>query len=528
MRGNGSPMEHFDVVVIGAGVGGFTAAALFQRDGLKTLLLEAHDKPGGCAGYFFHRGYNFDVGATVLMGLDPSGLHSQVYDALGVVPPESTLVECVRVHLPDRTVDIFHDRSRWERERAEKFASGPEEARLLEKFWKTVDRTADILWRTTEKLPALPLRGPRDLFLNLRLITPELLFLPTIGFSTVESVLKRFKLAEHRPFRAFLDGLLLITTQETAEHAPFANAAAGLDIYRHGIRRARGGMKSFVKSHIEVFRALGGRFQRKRKVTAIEALPDGAFRIMTDDGKVVRAEKVIANLPVWNVPGLIRGKKVSNAPVKRAGEGWGAFTCYIGVREGVIPKDSPLNHQVLMDYDASFHDCNSCFLSLSESGDRLSAPEGCRTLNVSTHTNVADWEHLSPEEYVEKRDELALRMLAAVEKVFPEIRNGVDFLLPGTPRTFERYTHRARGMVGGIKTRLWNSNLFANGPADFGLKNFRVVGDTVFPGQGTVACALSGINVWRELTGARSLGQKAGKRRAGRQLQFESSPFNQS
>lgn len=526
MRGNEFPIETFDVAVIGAGVGGFTAAALFQRDGLKTLLLEAHDKPGGCAGYFFHRGYNFDVGATVLMGLDPTGLHSQVYDALGVAPPDSTLIECVRVHLPDRAVNIFHDQALWKRERVEKFAANPDEARQLEKFWKTVDRTADILWRMTEKLPALPLRGPRDLLLNLRLITPELAFLPAIGFSTVESVLKRLNLAGNRPFRAFLDGLLLITTQETVENAPFANAAAGLDIYRHGIRRARGGMKTFVASHIEAFRALGGRFQRKRKATSIEPLPDGAFRVTTDDGKVVLAEKVVANLPVWNIPGLVRGKTLTEAPLKRAGEGWGAFTCYIGARETVIPPDAPMNHQVLMDYDAPFRDCNSCFLSLSESGDRLSAPDGCRTLNVSTHTAVAEWENLSGEEYGRKREELTRRMLAAVEKVFPDLKKGMDFVLPGTPKTFERYTHRARGMVGGIRTGLWNSNLFANGPADFGLKNFRVVGDTVFPGQGTMACALSGINVWRDLTGARSLRQKE-RRRPDQRIQMESSSFTQ-
>lgn len=528
MSENVSPIETFDVVVIGAGVGGFTAAALFQKDGAKTLLLEAHDKPGGCAGYFYHRGYNFDAGATVLMGLDEAGLHSQVYDALGVVPPDSTLVECVRVHLPDRTVNIFHDRPLWERERVEKFAANPDEAGRLKKFWKTVDRTADILWRTTERLPVLPLRGPRDLLLNLRLITPELVFLAPIGFSTVESVLKRYKLAENRAFRAFLDGLLLITTQETAETAPFANAAAGLDIYRHGIRRARGGMKTFVKSHIEAFRALGGRFQRKRKVTSLEPLPDGGFLVTTDDGKTVRAEKVIANLPVWNIPGLIRGKTVSNAPLKRAGEGWGAFTCSIGAHRSVIPDDTPLNHQVLMDFNTAFRDCNSCFLSLSEPDDRLSAPEGRRTLNVSTHTNVADWENLSPEQYAAKRDELTRRMLAAVEKVFPDIRNGMDFVLPGTPKTFERYTHRARGMVGGIKTGLWNSNLFANGPADFGLKNFRVVGDTVFPGQGTMACALSAINVWRELTGRWSLGQKELARRSEKGVPIENSSVIQS
>ncbi len=53
-------------------------------------------------------------------------------------------------------------------------------------------------------------------------------------------------------------------------------------------------------------------------------------------------------------------------------------------------------------------------------------------------------------------------------------------------------------MVGGIRTRVFNSNLFANS-SDVGLENFWLVGDTVFPGQGTMACALSGINAWRDI-----------------------------
>ncbi len=508
-------------MVVGAGVGGFTAAALLQRDGYRTLLLEAHDKPGGCAGYFYHQGYNFDVGATVLMGLDGSGLHSQVYEKLGVAEPPSTLVECVRVHLPDRTVDIFHDRALWERERVAKFANSPAEAVKLTNFWKLVDRTADILWRMTEKLPALPLRTPRDLISNLRLVSPAVFKLLPIGFSTVESVLKRYQLEKNRPFRAFLDGLLLITTQETVERAPFANAAAGLDIYRHGIRRTRGGMKSFVKSHTEAFRGLGGVFKRRQKVREIVPLADGEFLIRTETGQEFRAGRVVLNAPVWNVPGLVNGdrKPLPARPVKNAGEGWGAFTCYIGVDASVIPADTPLNHQVLVQYDAAFRDCNSCFLSLSEADDRLSAPEGKRTLNVSTHTNVADWEGLSPEAYAAKKAELAERALAAVERVFPDIRKGIDFLLPGTPKTFKDYTLRERGMVGGIRTGLWNSNLFANGPRDFNIPGLWVVGDTVFPGQGTMACALSAINVWRDITGAWSLASEVGRtRKSGARL----------
>lgn len=493
----------FDVVVIGAGIAGLTAAVLLQHDGYRTLLLEAHDKAGGCAGYFFHKGYNFDVGATVLMGLDPQGLHTQVFNRLGWPLPESTLIEQVNVHLPDRCVHISHDPERWAQERVACFARTPEEAVRLRVFWQLVDRTADALWAATAKLPVLPLRHWRDVVANLRLISPDFLGTAPYLFSTVEGVLRRYRLADHEPLRAFLDGLLLITTQERASRAPFLNGAAGLDIYRHGIRRARGGMKAFVKAHVAAFRALGGTLKLRQRVTRIVPVPAGGYTVETDRGLIAHAPRVVANLPIWNVSSLVAAdvSRRLKRPLEKAGVGWGAFTLYLGVRAEVIPDDAPLNHQVLLAYGEPFDDGNSAFLSLSEPDDRASAPPGCRTLNISTHTEVAPWWELSPEAYAARRAVIVERLLTAAERVFPKLREGIACLLPGTPRTFARYTGRARGMVGGLRTTLWNSNLFGIGSRDLGLPDFWLVGDTVFPGQGTPACALSGVNVWRGITG---------------------------
>ena len=45
-------MQKYDAVVIGAGNGGLAAACRMAKGGKKTLLVERHNLPGGCASSF--------------------------------------------------------------------------------------------------------------------------------------------------------------------------------------------------------------------------------------------------------------------------------------------------------------------------------------------------------------------------------------------------------------------------------------------------------------------------------------------
>jgi phytoene dehydrogenase-like protein len=147
---------------------------------------------------------------------------------------------------------------------------------------------------------------------------------------------------------------------------------------------------------------------------------------------------------------------------------------------------------VVIDPSLPLGETNSVFISLSDPEDPSRAPKGYRAATLSTHTVIDPWRALeNSDSYEERKAQYAERMLAAAERALPGLRKAIRLNLPGTPATFEYYTRRPRGMVGGFpQTSLFN----ARGPST-GLPNLWLVGDSIFPGQSTAGVSLGALRV---------------------------------
>ena len=78
--------EQFDVIVVGAGVAGLTAARQVQRDGLKVCVLESENKIGGRVWTDKQNGFLIDRGFQVLLTAYPEPQRWLDFDALRLHP----------------------------------------------------------------------------------------------------------------------------------------------------------------------------------------------------------------------------------------------------------------------------------------------------------------------------------------------------------------------------------------------------------------------------------------------------------
>jgi C-3',4' desaturase CrtD len=492
----------YDVVVVGGGIGGLTAAALLAARGVGVCLVERAAEVGGCAARQEASGHSFEPGAGLYASWQPGEIHERVFAELPAEPPEVRPADPPYVlRLPEGTdVSVGGPFE----ELAERLRNAfPECAQAAVGFYEEILPVAAALQRAALRAPdLLTVKGLR----RLKLMASEARLATRIVSRAGHAA------AEHLPgastrFRRFIDAQLQIYAQAPADSCAYPYAAVALAQPLRGMFTMRGGAGALADALAGSVKLSGGTI--RLNTTAVRLALDSAGRaagVVLLTGETLEARRaVVSNLTVWDTYGKLLGTGATPTAVRsslKAVRGWGAYQMLLSAEEAAVSRLRSERVLALTDWQEgqAFDPEGALFmLSAAPAWDRR-APAGRRAVTVSAFTDAEQWFtfHTDEAEH-EAADQRALEALwDRMHAALPELGDGVEVIETATPRTFYERTRRRLGMVGAPPRT----------PEAFGpyalthhtaVANLYMTGDTVFPGNGVAAVTQSALVVANEI-----------------------------
>jgi phytoene desaturase len=277
------------VVVVGAGLGGLSAALRLAGAGREVTVLERSDVPGGRAGLLEVDGYRFDTGPTVLTMPD------LIADALDCVDErledwlELTPVDPLyRAYYPDgSTLDVLADPAAMEDE--VRRVCGPAEAAGYRRY---VDFVSQLYRYEMKDFIDRNIDSPLDL------LTPNLARLAALGgfrrlAPKVASYLRDPRTQRVLSFQSMYAGLSPYDALAIYAVIAYMDSVAGVFFPRGGMHAVPRALAGAAEKHGVVFRY-------GTTVTQVLVSHGRAVGVETSDGERVMADVVVLNpdLPV--------------------------------------------------------------------------------------------------------------------------------------------------------------------------------------------------------------------------------------
>jgi prolycopene isomerase len=494
MNTNVSPARHesqqpresrYDVVVIGGGIGGLSAAACLARAGQKVLVIEQSSGVGGYAHAFTRGPYTFDPAMSVFPQGHDHALPVALLDWLGVrdqcrfVPLESNY----RAVFPDFEIVTPFGLGEFTEVHCQRF---PKHAAKLREFFALCSQ----LHHEAHVLP------------------------PRIGLDGLDEAARRFpvlfkyiKATTADALNEYFDDPLLKAAVSVCwpylgsppSRLDFVTFSTILSVYLEGCFYPEGGFQSLANALCSGMERAGGEVMLGQRVTRIVVTDGRASGVELAGGEVVRAGTVISNADATATFTDMVGDKHMPAGfmkrLRRMKPSPSAVITFIATSLDLRAMGAV--HEVFrplhIDHDESYKDVlagrpGGMYGTVPTLASPSLAPDGEHLLIVHS---LAPYDIGRP--WKGETEAYADQVLDAFEPVFPGLRDSVTYLETATPPALERHSRNRFGAAYG-----WENIPTQTGgkrsPHVTPLDGLLLSGHWTQPGTGSLRALVSGMH----------------------------------
>jgi all-trans-retinol 13,14-reductase len=510
----GAEERRIDIIVIGSGIGGLTAAAALAKRGRRVLVLEQHTQLGGLTQVFHRHGYSFATGVHYIGGVGdqpgPEGMFGRLLRLLsdGRLRFSSVGSPYDIVRLPGMEFPI---EAPFEAFRARLVATFPDETASIDQFFRdcqAAGKTSQMLFQA---------RGmPTPLAAILRFLYAKRIrrALDTMVAGAVRHIRDR-RLAAILAARWGDHGM-------TPDRAPLAIHALVTGSYFSGAYYPAGGPATFATSLGETITGAGGMLRTRTAVSGIRVANGRVAGVRLEDGETIDAPIVISAMGAQNTAAALPDYV---APKWRATIGSlkpsvTYVTLYLGFRGDIRLHGATAANVWVYESDdigavwerPGVEDAPSMFVSFPSVKNSDHADPEHHTAEVVV---ICRWEpfapwaasqpHHRPAEYQALKARMAERLLAQFRRHFPPLAPLVDFHELSTPLSQAAFVGADHGAMYGLEMspeRLRDPALRIRTPVPGLLLAGQDVASMGVPGAligGFMAAATIEPRLWREL-----------------------------
>ncbi|MCC6617294.1 MAG: phytoene desaturase [Anaerolineae bacterium] len=481
-------MKSASIVVIGAGIGGISAATHLAKRGMHVTMLEKNNNPGGRCDTFEREGHRFNTGPTLLVmphlyETEFAALGEDVHDLLDMERIDPTY------HL------VFDDASQLAL--TSDLASMSRQLEAMEPgsfrgFLRYIEEGQRHYNVGVERLVERDFRSLFD-FINLRNMPLAYSLKPLVPhYRHMGQFFKGSRLKSAFTFQDVYMGLSPFRAPATFSLMPYSELA-------HGVWHPRGGMYGVIDGLMAMARGENVEFEFGASVDKIEVDGSRTRGVRLADGRFVPADIVIANA---DLPYVYNDLLPDKGPAERMAHKqfscsvisffWGVDKAYPAIKPHTLfLADDYRENFVAIDDQHSIPDNPSLYIHAPSRIDASMAPAGEDTLIAIVP--VGHMDDGSEQDWTAIRDKAREAVYRRLKLIgITDLDQHLKFEVNYTPLSWRKRYNLMKGATHGLAHTLTQLAYFRPHNRHARYRNLYFTGASTHPGTGVPSALISG------------------------------------